>query len=99
MVRQEEQKSPWERHLQTILVALVLSAVLYTANAITSMQVDLASIRPEIVSLQKQITQLQELTRDRYTKSDAIKDFTLRDDIMNELRGRVKSLEHSFNKQ
>jgi hypothetical protein len=87
------EKSGFERHAQTIIGGLILAAIVWGGATLQSISLDVAKLNVEISALKDQIETLQGQTVDRYTKSDATRDFRIRDETLRDIKERLKSLE------
>lgn len=80
-----------ERHIQSILTALVLAAIVYVASQLTGQQTQQAVVLEKLATLEARITDLKTDLNDRVSKADA-KNIELQ--IM-QLQQRVDRLEKS----
>lgn len=92
-----------EKHVQTIVVSLVLLLLswagwtaLDTRERVARMEVQMTNLAVQISAMQGQLAAASD---DRYRSSDARRDFTARDERIKELEARVIILEKEAHRE
>jgi peptidoglycan hydrolase CwlO-like protein len=88
--RQGEPARAWERHIQSVLLAMVLSVMLWVGNSVLSANIHLAQIDERISTLQSQIVAT-------YRTADAQRDVAEASHQIEALKQRVSTVEQSIN--
>jgi len=82
-----------ERHVQTILVALITIGIGWNVKATMNNQTEIITMRNQMASIQTQVGSLEGKLDGLYRTSDATRDFALRDQIIGDLRSRLSDVE------
>ncbi len=88
--REQPTAKPWERHLQSILTALVLAGILWLANTANENSRNIAILTVQVANMTEQIkefkTSMHKASDDRFTGADGAR-----------LERRVERLEEELN--
>ena len=82
-----------ERHFQSIIGVIVIGVLGWVGYNVNDTAKQIAVLGTQLEALQEQVDDLKEGTRERYTKTDAARDFLLRDSNINSLLARIDRLE------
>lgn len=89
-----------ERHLQTVLVAVVCGLLAWMGNKVTSTSETVAALRAEnrvqITALENEIKRLEAGVARAYTAADSLRELSYRDEAINALEERIRYLERQF---
>jgi peptidoglycan hydrolase CwlO-like protein len=88
--RQGETSRTWERHIQSVLLAMVLSVMLWVGSSVLAANIHLAQIDERISTLQSQIVAT-------YRTADAQRDVAEASRQIETLKQRVSTVEQSIN--
>lgn len=93
--------SALERHIQTVLVALLCGVLAWVGNKVTETSEVVSALRAEstvrIDRLQAEMQEVKEKVSRAYSVADALRDLGYRDTIINGLQERVRDLESRLN--
>lgn len=87
------EKSIFERHLQTIIGFVVVAVMGWVGYNVNESAKKIVALDVKFESMQNQIDDIEDGTRNRYTKTDATRDFELRDNNISSLLLRIDRLE------
>lgn len=79
-------RSMWERHFQTFVGLVMMGLGAWLFDTVSNQTVIIAVQTEKIVSLTKRFVIMEKLLNDRYTASDAERDFKLRDREIDRLK-------------
>ncbi len=88
-------RHPWERHFQTVVGVIVLAIGGWVISSTQNQTVAVAVQTEQIKVLTQRIDALSVISADRYTASDAERDFALRDAEMIRIWLRIRQVEES----
>jgi hypothetical protein len=94
-VADENLRPSTERHIQTIITGAVLLLLAWNFFEVQSQSVKMATIVEKTASIEKRLDFLGNFMGDRYTASDAKRDFRVRDSQISEIKGRLDRLERN----
>lgn len=84
---------PIERHIQTILTALILAILVWVGSTLIDVSEQQAVQVVQIQALNERIAEMKESTRDRYTRSDASRDKEAMQERMKSFERRLDQVE------
>lgn len=88
-----ESRSVLERHVQTIIGAVVVGLLGWVGITLQDMTASVARLEEKVAGLERQLMHLQSQTADRYTRQDAVRDLTVMRKILDDHAERLKDLE------
>lgn len=86
-------KPAYERHFQSFIGIIVIGVMGWVGYNVNESAKKIVALDIKVETLQEQIDDIEEGTRNRYTKQDATRDFELRDSNINSLLQRIDRLE------
>lgn len=86
-------RTGFERHMQTAIQIVLVGLVAWMGSTTQTTAVEVAELKAELRSLRREMIELKEQTRQTYTRSDAERDFGVRDRRLDDLETRMRDLE------
>lgn len=97
MSNEEQKEEPrfaiFERHISTLIGAVLLGLLVWNWNTTQNMSVRFAVMENSIQNLTFQITKLSEATKDRYTSGQAVRDHAVIQRDIDRLELRINAVE------
>ena len=97
--RSERSETIWERRVTVILISVLVMIGGFTAKGVYDQSTLVGRIEERLDGLSKQMDEMKDAMKNRYTKGDASRDFRIRDRQIEDLRGRVQNLERENSEQ
>jgi hypothetical protein len=86
-----ENVSRLSAHFRTVATTIIMAVALWVGASVPEIRERQAATKVAIDALREELRQRMV---DRYTATDAAKDFAIRDDMFRQLRSRVEHLEN-----
>lgn len=98
----KENKSIFERHLQTGISTLLVGLILWVGTSVTNSREAVARLEEKFIAVESQLSDLKSQVKlgvqDRYFRAEAVKDFTNINSRVDKIERRVHDLESEVNK-
>jgi len=91
----DRRKSDVEKHVQTVIVAVLLALLLWAGNALLEIKNDVTTLKVQVVTLTSEV---RSGTDDRFRATDWRREKQLLDDRFIELRNNVRELDGRMDK-
>lgn len=86
----------WERHIQTVMMTLVIGGLGWVGSTILEVSEQQAVQTVRIEHLVRQVEEFKISIKDRYTRTDALRDWNRYEREMAEVKDRVTRIEERF---